>query len=101
VELSTPRPTPHMEDQASILVTLGDKMTHLYPQTHPRWDCSPPPVTTRRICAIRCEIYLSVLFVICLLAIDQRNGIVISCLFNNALSVNTECVVSNENKTGK
>jgi hypothetical protein len=42
-----------------------------------------------------------VLSVIGLLAIDQRNGIVISCLFNNALSVNTECVVSNENMTGK
>jgi hypothetical protein len=31
--LSTPRPTPNLEDQASVFVTLGDRVTQLYPQT--------------------------------------------------------------------
>jgi hypothetical protein len=30
--MSTPRPTPNMEDQASVFVTPGDRVTQLYPQ---------------------------------------------------------------------
>jgi hypothetical protein len=32
VGLSTPRPTPNLEDQASVFVTPGDTVTQLYPQ---------------------------------------------------------------------
>jgi hypothetical protein len=60
VGLSTPRPIPYLENQASVLVTPGYKVTQLYPKhwvpilvtfydTHElRWDYSYPPVTTRR-----------------------------------------------------
>jgi hypothetical protein len=58
--LSTPQPTPNLEVQASVFVTLGDRVTQLCPRhwvpilvtfydTHElRWDYSSPPVTTRR-----------------------------------------------------
>jgi hypothetical protein len=58
--LSTSLPTPELEDQASIFVTSGDRVTQLYPtyrvpilialyDTHElRWNSSCPPVTTRR-----------------------------------------------------
>jgi hypothetical protein len=32
VGLSIPRPTPNLEDQASVFMTPGDRMTQLYPQ---------------------------------------------------------------------
>jgi hypothetical protein len=32
VGLSTPRPSPNLEDQTSVFVTPGDGMTQLYPQ---------------------------------------------------------------------
>jgi hypothetical protein len=60
VGLLTPRPTPNLEDQTSVFMTPGDRVTQLYPRhwvpilvafydTHElRWDYSYPPVTTRR-----------------------------------------------------
>jgi hypothetical protein len=33
VGLLTPRSTPNLDDQASVFVTSGDRVTHLYPQT--------------------------------------------------------------------
>jgi hypothetical protein len=30
--LSTPRPTPNLEEQASVFITPGDRVTQLYPQ---------------------------------------------------------------------
>jgi hypothetical protein len=32
VGLSTPRPSPNLEDKASVFVTPGDRVTQLYPQ---------------------------------------------------------------------
>jgi hypothetical protein len=59
VEQSNPRPTPNLEDQSSVFVTSGDRVTQVYLQalgthlvafndTHElRWDYPYPPVTTR------------------------------------------------------
>jgi hypothetical protein len=58
VGLLTPRPTPNLEDQASVFMTPEDRVAQLYPHTlvpilvafydtHMlRWDCSYPPVAT-------------------------------------------------------
>jgi hypothetical protein len=33
VGLLTPRPTPNLEDQVSVFMTLGDRVAQLYPRT--------------------------------------------------------------------
>jgi hypothetical protein len=55
------RATPNLEDQVSVFMTHGDRVTQIYPQalaTHfsrfydmhgLQWDCSSIPATTREL----------------------------------------------------